>query len=535
MAALWVLALMGPLSARATAPQTSVTPRVFIVGGGPEKAYNQVAIESNVRYLGRLLPHNTTKTILFADGNSRNATVLYDVDRKIPAGEQLLSAILSGRQGDGDDTSRFRAPNVGGHIDGASRKPDIRRVFAQLGDEFQSSPTTPLLLYFTGHGSSNWGNLDNNYYDLWGGNETLSVKELAQNIAELPEQTPVTIVMVQCFSGAFGNLIFEGGDPTQNPVHRRLAGFFATVRERVAAGCTSAVNEADYHDFTSYFFAALTGRTRMGQRVTGADYNGDGRVSMDEAFCYTLIHDESIDVPVCTSDVFLRRYFRDPDEETFQAPYSSVVSWATPAQRAALEALSNRLQVTGEDRLSVIYHKFFGQPQSNGTGKIRDTSRQFDTVREEAKRALLRRWPALDDPDSSEGRVAKREAAAYLETHGNDNPYAPVIRLANQMDDAESTRERSEIAGSFQLRYIRLGKSVILAHRLRTGPDSPVKARFEQLIADESGAPIPSVDTLESTRLSASPQRDPSTPATIRTTAPPIPVALTPVPAVICH
>jgi hypothetical protein len=131
--------------------------------------------------------------------------------------------------------------------------------------------------------------------------------------------------------------------------------------------------------------------------------------------------------------------------------------------------------------------------------------------------------------------VAKREAAAYLETHGNDNPYAPVIRLANQMDDAESTRERSEIAGSFQLRYIRLGKSVILAHRLRTGPDSPVKARFEQLIADESGAPIPSVDTLESTRLSASPQRDPSTPATIRTTAPPIPVALTPVPAVICH
>ena len=85
--------------------------------------------------------------------------------------------------------------------------------------------------------------------------------------------------------------------PRAEPIERDFAGFFATVKERVAAGCTSAVNEEDYHDFTSYFFAALTGRDRVGRRVTGADYNGDGRVGMDEAYCYTLIHDNSIDVP----------------------------------------------------------------------------------------------------------------------------------------------------------------------------------------------------------------------------------------------
>ena len=55
----------------------------------------------------------------------------------------------------------------------------------------------------------------------------------------------------------------------------------------MAAGCTPEINEAEYQDFSSHFFAALTGRDRVGRAVTGADYNQDRRVSMDEAFaCY---------------------------------------------------------------------------------------------------------------------------------------------------------------------------------------------------------------------------------------------------------
>ena len=132
------------------------------------------------------------------------------------------------------------------------------------------------------------------------------MRELAAHIATLPPEVPVTLVMVQCFAGAFGNLVFTGGDPKAAAVEREIAGFFAATREREAAGCTPEVNEAEYHDFTSYFFAALTGRDRVGRAVTGADYNQDGKVGMDEAYTYSLIHDVSIDVPVCTSDVYLR-------------------------------------------------------------------------------------------------------------------------------------------------------------------------------------------------------------------------------------
>src|SRR5207247_1653971 len=171
-----------------------------------------------------------------------------------------------------------------------------------------------------------------NFYDLWG--EELSVRDLAQQIATLPAEVPVTLVMVQCFSGAFGNLVFTNGDPQAAPVQRPIAGFFAAPQDRMAAGCTPEVNEVEYHDFTSYFFAALTGRDRLGRKVSGADYNHDGRVGMDEAFAYSLIHDISIDVPVCTSDVFLQKFVPADDAELFRTGYSQVRIWATPAQVA---------------------------------------------------------------------------------------------------------------------------------------------------------------------------------------------------------
>src|SRR5204863_528561 len=168
-----------------------------------------------------------------------------------------------------------------------------------------------------------------------------------------------TLVMVQCFSGAFGNVLFEGGDPAAAAVERKIAGFFAAPRERAAAGCTPEVDEAEYHDFTSYFFAALSGRDRVGRKVSGADYNRDGRVSMDEAFCYTLINDISIDVPVCTSDIFLRKAVTTPDPKVFEASYKDVLSWTTPAQRAALEQLSVKLKLDGDDRAHTVYQHLF--------------------------------------------------------------------------------------------------------------------------------------------------------------------------------
>src|SRR5258706_3473475 len=74
--------------------------RTLIVGGGPEAQHNQVAIESNVRYVLKSLPASTFRTVLFADGDPKAATVLYEAKtRELSEAERILGLILNGRGG----------------------------------------------------------------------------------------------------------------------------------------------------------------------------------------------------------------------------------------------------------------------------------------------------------------------------------------------------------------------------------------------------------------------------------------------------
>jgi len=79
---------------------------------------------------------------------------------------------------------------------------------------------------------------------------------------------------------------------------------------------------------------------------------------MNEAFDYSLLHDDSIDTPVCTSDTFLRRFVKTADGDIFKTPYSQVQAWASPGQLAALEGLSKLLSFSGEDQLATAFDHF---------------------------------------------------------------------------------------------------------------------------------------------------------------------------------
>ena len=323
----------------------ATAPRVLIVGGGPTREYNQAAIESNVRYVTRSLPKGAALRTLFADGSRVSATVRY-----APPG--------GGKE-------RYRPPRIA-RIDGPARPARVRSEVARLA----GGGASPALLYFTGHGS-----LDEDggtgEFDLWG-DTTLSVASLAASLRAFPRSTPVVAIMVQCHAGDFADLLFPGGDPTKRPLDSRFCGFFASIGERPAAGCTPEIDEAEYRDFTSYFVAALTGRNRTGKLVTGADYDKDGRVGMDEAFCWSMVHDDSIDTPVCTSDEFLRRVLSTPDADVFATPYPLVLSWASAAQRAAIAELAARLHLAGEDRLVTAYKRY---------AAIGDEEEDLDAVR----------------------------------------------------------------------------------------------------------------------------------------------------------
>jgi len=491
---LWFIGglLLLPLTGRAVDPHDALPLRAVIIGGGPNLENNQCAIESNVRYVNRLLPIMIPRTTLFADGNAENPTVLYDIDaRNKPVGERLMKLIFKERDSSEINATQYKKPNLGGRLDGATRTVDVRRTFSRLVEDSRTTSLSHLFFYFTGHGSSDRQSNENNVFDMWG-NEVLTVRDLAKQIARLPINVPITLVMVQCHSGSFANLIFEAGDPHNDAVDRDIVGYFATIKERVAAGCTSEVNEAEYRDFTSYFFAALTGRDRVGRKVLGADYNRDGRVGMDEAYCYTLANDRSVDVPVCTSDIFLRHFMPTPDAEVFKTPFSKVVEWATPAQRYALIALSRILKrEKSEDRLQ----KAYGDMVQHNYGDIeayRDTEgawKSLTRLRESAKRKLQTRYPGLSSEANSRAyeRDYQRAASAIAE-EAKQGDWQELIQADDKFTASESNQERQQSLESHIIRFVRLGKSVILAHQLRESENQPLISRFERLVKAEGAS-----------------------------------------------
>lgn len=318
---------------------------VLVIGGGPNPANNQVGIESNVRYMGKLVRPEMPFRVLFADGSLTTKTVRYRLE-EAPADEKVGPFSVPGSR------DRYREPQLP-RLDGSSVLEGVKTEIENL-----AKSKAPALIYFTGHGTVA-PDLKVSQFALWN-RERFAVPDLVGALKPFHKNQPVTLLMVQCHSSDFANAMYKDGDPKLGLAESRICGFFASVAARVAAGCSPAVQEADYKDFSSYFLAALTGQNRMGQPVTGADYDRNGRVGMNEAFCWSLVNDESIDTPVCTSDVYLRNAIPTPDEEIFKTPYADVLKWATPAQRAALEGLSAHVKLEGEDRLSTAYTKYAG-------------------------------------------------------------------------------------------------------------------------------------------------------------------------------
>ncbi len=161
-----------------------------------------------------------------------------------------------------------------------------------------------MIIYVTGHGSKGRP-VENGVMDLWK-NERLTVQEFTTLLDAFPVQTNVLVVMVQCYSGSFANLIYYGGDKARGLAPHRRAGFFATNESRPAAGCTPDAKIENYKEYSTYFWAAIGGVDRLGNPVKPIDINQDGVIDMGEAHAHTQINSVTVDVSMRTSDLLLR-------------------------------------------------------------------------------------------------------------------------------------------------------------------------------------------------------------------------------------
>ena len=341
-----------PCEAAATAgsspiAQASQATDFLVMAGGGAPSYNEIALEKNVLYFQRTLAamgfDPASAQVFFANGNDGRATVRYlNEQRQI----------------------EFKPPEIP-HLQGASTLANLRSWVQGAGRE--TSPAQPRFFYFTGHGTRNAQNLNNNYLMLWG-DQPVSVQQLTALFDQLPPEEPLVTMMAQCYSGSFANLIYAGGRPDQGLAPQVRCGFFATVRTLPSVGCTPEVNEADYKDYSSSFFAGLSGISRTGERVDSADYDQDGTIAYAEAHAFTKVDEETTDLPVSTVEVWLQ------DQATLamqarilEQPLGAIATNARPEQRYVIESLAqqfdfdlaqsydaNRLQLQGTQALGSV-------------------------------------------------------------------------------------------------------------------------------------------------------------------------------------
>ncbi|MFM7187468.1 MAG: hypothetical protein ACKO14_06590, partial [Armatimonadota bacterium] len=251
-------AMVGTIAATASlaiASASGPSLRVIIFGGGPTPESNQVAIENNVKWMMSILPDWSNSFVMFGDGTT--TTDIVQISPKRTKAHRVLATFFGDAPTDVDkDTPIAYRPSSVSRIDASSKKSSIDMAFGRLEKERTKDP---VFLYFTGHGSRGRTGFDTNRYDLWR-EEGITPSELVEQLKRVRKGVPVTILMVQCFSGAFANIIFERADEQNDLLDRQVCGFFAATQDRVAAGCTPELNEAEYRDFSSTFLAALTGK-----------------------------------------------------------------------------------------------------------------------------------------------------------------------------------------------------------------------------------------------------------------------------------
>lgn len=477
---------------------TSGDTHLLLMGGGSEPKSNQISLEKNILYfhrvIGRLDLKDAHRDVLFANGDDpAQDDVQYLADASdAPQAMRMIDVLM----GPGRSRSKtYRPHDIGGGEIETSPE-NINSWFDTHAQEV--GPDDRVLVYFTGHGSKGpKENKQNTSLRLWS-KKAMRVQPFVGNLDKLDKQTPVVLVMVQCFSGGFANVIFNEGDPAKGLSDHNRCGFFASVHDRPAAGCTPHVNEADYKEYSSYFWAALSGEDRLGEPVDRPDYNGDGQTSYLEAHAFALIHSDSIDLSMSTSDRLVRAVPLGADDDepgrlTDESGYKDLLAAADPARRAVLEGLSARLNLSGEDR------KAKAQAIVDENKKERDRLKKeiglvvktYNAQRKPLIEKLKGRWPVLADRKKHDEARAKivEEHHAINEIICEQDAYAKAIEQLDKIQSLKDRREQLSTAIAHAERFVYTCQTIANIDTLKRFGDPQHIDAYNQLFAREMEKP----------------------------------------------
>ncbi len=462
---------------------------LLVLGGGYSPSGNEVSLESNVKYLHRMrdeigLDKFKLKT-LFADGMEKARDIKYrDPNFTVPESNLILAEIFGSTRG---IFNQYRNNHL--NADGPSSVKELDDWFKEVN---ASTELAYNLIYFTGHGGKGEKKSPHNTSTYLWNNQKVRVSDFSHKLDSLPVSHSIILVMVQCYSGGFANYIFREGDSKKGLHPQIRAGFFATVHDRVAAGCTPDIQEENYQEYSTHFWEALCGESRIGKKITKPDFNGDGCTSLSEAHAYVIINANTIDLPIKTSDLFLRTFssFEPPkdanrlvnlieqkrdiqsgsdlklsdqkvsDQEwMFRTdPISRILIMASPESKATIKALSQRLSLQDERLFEQAENKIEELKTRREALAIskKKKDEQKKNLKNKIKSRLLKEWPELANTQHPVVDAIKQPV----------NP-SKLLAVANQNNEWRDFKRRKEESFKIESQRFKLEKIQVLAMRLK--------------------------------------------------------------------
>ena len=317
---------------------------VLIMGGGYSPSGNQFSLESNVKYFLRIKEKlgfsKSSSQLFFADGNDPARDLQYfDPKQEIPLVNRALAEIFAKNKG---LNHQYRSHQL--QTNGPA---SIASLDQWISRQKKAKATRFNLVYFTGHGGKGSKKEPHNTTAYLWNNQNLSMQNFSKKLDGLPSEQKTVCIMVQCYSGGFAHFMFKEGNHTKGLSTSPRVGFFATTHDRVAAGCTPDITESDYREYSTTFWEAICGETRMGMQIPKADFDKNGNTSLAEAHAYVVINSDTIDVPVKTSEIWLRTLFsaqiklfqKDQDQKQRKI-HENILSKAEPEEIAVIRSLA---------------------------------------------------------------------------------------------------------------------------------------------------------------------------------------------------
>lgn len=411
--------------------------KVLVIGGGYSASGNQVSLESNVKYFRNIqniigLGNAQTHTF-FADGKDKGRDLqFFDPKFHIPQINLIFAELFGKTKG---IANQYRTNNL---------NPDDSSSIKSLDNWFnlqkKMTGNQKNIIYFTGHGGkgANKTQYDTTAY-LWD-NEKLKVTDFVKKLDQLPIQQSTILIMVQCYSGGFANVLFQDGDPQKELSKHLRAGFFSTVQSRVAAGCTPDIREEKYQEYSTSFWEALSGISRMGENVIQPDFNSDGKTSLMEAHSYVSINSNTIDIPLKTSDILLRKYLPNEFKPKKILPKTSNIiekylpkifnkDTSSPKDNEKIElstiSKANLLKLANPEEKAVFLglSKKIGLKENIPDEEIKSLTEKYKKEREEIQK---KKKTALDQKNKYRDSLRKKLLSQYPEV---SNPYHPTTLL----------------------------------------------------------------------------------------------------------